>query len=99
MSRSITPAASQVASEEFGPAIWLKLDPQDPNNHVLLSHGDLIITEDPRFSVRHHPNDNIYVLKVKGGVGWLEVEVEVQRECIGRKGNQREENEVSIERK
>lgn len=56
----------QVAAGELGPAIWLKLDPQDPNNHMLLSHGDLLITEDPRFSVLYHDSDNVYVLKIKG---------------------------------
>ncbi|KAK8376687.1 hypothetical protein O3P69_009949 [Scylla paramamosain] len=54
----------QVASAEFGPAIWLKLDPEDPNNHVLLSHGDLLITEDTRFSVSHNLRDNIFVLQI-----------------------------------
>ncbi|XP_045583883.1 lachesin [Procambarus clarkii] len=55
----------QVASEGAGPAIWLKLDPRDPNSHVLLSHGDLIITEDPRFSVLHIQETNIYVVKIR----------------------------------
>ncbi|XP_042241560.1 lachesin-like isoform X2 [Homarus americanus] len=55
----------QVASEVAGPAIWLKLDPWDPNNHILLSHGDLIITEDPRFSVLHIPERNVYVVKIR----------------------------------
>lgn len=54
-----------MAAGEFDPAIWLKLDPQDPNNHMLLSHGDLIITEDPRFSVKYHDDDNVYVLSVR----------------------------------
>lgn len=53
-----------MAAGELGPAIWLKLDPQDPNNHMLLSHGDLLITEDKRFSVLYHDSDNVYVLKV-----------------------------------
>ncbi|XP_045121004.1 lachesin-like [Portunus trituberculatus] len=49
-----------------GPAIWLKLDPQDPNNHELLSHGDMLIMEDPRFSVSHNRRENIFVLQIDG---------------------------------
>ncbi|XP_071546979.1 lachesin-like [Panulirus ornatus] len=55
----------QVASDVTGPAIWLKLDPKDANSHVLLSHGDIIITEDPRFSVLHIPKRNMYVVKIR----------------------------------
>ncbi|KAK8726556.1 hypothetical protein OTU49_010308 [Cherax quadricarinatus] len=55
----------QVGSEAAGPAIWLKLDPRDPHSHVLLSHGDLIITEDPRFSVLHIPERNVYTVKIR----------------------------------
>lgn len=53
---------------EFGPAIWLKLDTQNPNNHMLLSHGDLVITEDPRFSVIYQHDDNVYTLKVRSKI-------------------------------
>lgn len=54
-----------MAAGEFHPAIWLKLDPKDPNSHMLLSHGGLIITEDPRFSVSYNEDDNVYVLQVR----------------------------------
>lgn len=55
----------QLALGVPGPAIWLKLDPRDPHSHVLLSHGEIVITDDPRFSVEHHPESNNYVVQIR----------------------------------
>ncbi|XP_042870448.1 uncharacterized protein LOC122252175 [Penaeus japonicus] len=55
----------QLALGVAGPAIWLKLDPRDPHSHVLLSHGEIVITDDPRFSVQHHPESNNYVVQIR----------------------------------
>ncbi|CAL4125587.1 unnamed protein product, partial [Meganyctiphanes norvegica] len=58
----------QLAAEVAGPAIWLKLDPRDPNGHVLLTHGTLVLVEDPRFSVHHDQDTNTYLVKIQGVV-------------------------------
>ncbi|ROT67672.1 putative lachesin [Penaeus vannamei] len=34
-------------------------------DHVLLSHGEIVITDDPRFSVEHHPESNNYVVQIR----------------------------------
>lgn len=74
----------QVAADVDDPAIWLKLDPRDPNSHVLLSHGDLIIIEDPRFSVLHIPERNTYVVKIspvsEGDAGSYQCQVPISTE-------------------
>jgi len=54
----------QLAAEVAGPAIWLKLDSHDPNGHVLLTHGTLVLVEDSRFSVHHDPDRNTYIVKI-----------------------------------
>ncbi|KAL7640853.1 UNVERIFIED_CONTAM: hypothetical protein RMT77_008009 [Armadillidium vulgare] len=56
----------QVSPMVSGPAIWLKLDPQDPNNHELLSHGEILIRQDERLSVTHDPPTNTYSLMIEG---------------------------------
>ncbi|XP_068232934.1 lachesin-like [Palaemon carinicauda] len=54
----------QVAADVDEPAIWLKLDPTDPNSHILLSHGEMVIIEDPRFSASHVPERNTYIVEI-----------------------------------
>ncbi|XP_076045345.1 lachesin-like [Oratosquilla oratoria] len=55
----------QLGHDVMGPAIWLKLDPKDPNSHTLISHGDLLIIEDNKFSVRRLPETNAYVVTIE----------------------------------
>lgn len=33
------------------PVIWLKYDLKDPSNHVIISHGNTVMVDDPRVSV------------------------------------------------
>ena len=46
------------------PAIWVKLDPTNPNSDEIISHGNIVILEDPRFTVAHNEQTDSYVLAV-----------------------------------
>lgn len=56
----------QVGGHGDEPAIWLKLDPHQPNGDEIISHGELVIMENPRLSVAHKPATNSFVLAIRG---------------------------------
>jgi hypothetical protein len=53
-----------VGLEVEAPAIWVKLDPLRPNSDEIISHGVLLIAEDPRLSVERLSDSNTFVLAV-----------------------------------
>ena len=57
-------AGQVTTSNQESPAIWMKLDPVSPNSDEIISHGDLVITEDPRFRVQYYVDTNTFVLVV-----------------------------------
>ncbi|KAK3854697.1 hypothetical protein Pcinc_038839, partial [Petrolisthes cinctipes] len=63
-----------------------------PTPTLLLSHGDILITEDPRFSVQHTNTTNVYVVKIRevsaGDAGSYQCQVPVSEE---------EEEELRVE--
>ncbi|XP_018017805.1 lachesin [Hyalella azteca] len=55
----------QVGLEVEAPAIWVKLDPLRPNSDEIISHGVLLIAEDPRLSVERLSDSNTFVLAIR----------------------------------
>jgi len=46
------------------PVIWLKFDIKDPSNRMVISHGDMLLIDDPRLSVTFEENTGKSVLTI-----------------------------------
>jgi len=48
----------------YMPVIWLRFDMKDSNNHMVISHGDTLIIDDPRLSVTFEEDTGKSVLTI-----------------------------------
>ncbi|KAK2704621.1 hypothetical protein QYM36_016871 [Artemia franciscana] len=56
------------AEENIGsnfPLIWIKYDIEDPENHLLISHGETLLVEDSRYSLKVIRDEGIAVLNIE----------------------------------
>lgn len=47
------------------PVLWMKLDKDTGQHHLIISSGSTLIIRDSRFSLRYDPSSSLYTLQVK----------------------------------